>query len=703
MTITISSARELKPGVLRTVRRGFTLLELLIVMALTVILLGLIFGPLISSFNLTSRARTQIESQTAARDTMRLVTRLLSNAVFVYDNGQTPLNLWFQDKSGAHRYVPTLFTMVEYVSPARQLDQVPGNLPIDPTTGQPIYPPDKPNQSGFAVPLSPGRSLGRLFIGLLDNTPTAHSPVASGQDAQNGMPAKPYANRFENPAQGQDNRYALFRAEVSVYVPNSIFDPSDTSGKYVVDTRLFHTDDNGAVKLHDPNFFYDNSLAGDGSNKYALPGWRDANGDGKVEIAENWRAVASPVMPIDKLDMVTLDRDDANNVLYFKNNQPSSDDDAMPRVRPLVTFSPTFLQNDPGTPTSLSNAGNEAPAPAPTTYTTTESHWAQPYRVLVYRDPSGTADPLSLASLDYYQYVVMGDGSVKIVHQTGVAPGATPPDPTGLPDVGPMINDKGFFTNPNMEFAFTVDPERGIVNFAFPASVLVNDGEKPLPARYSPVDINAGLAAIGKRYLWLRAPLPTANYNGQPLNPLTAVSPLDKFKTDRGQPTRVRIVPGSERVYGPDQRPGPTYGYRTLYTRVSATAGVIGPNEYKINYEDVPNADKAAADDPRVRIGFIEFNSLPDQTDPLSGQGSNSLPLAKYNPATGQVDPSLPADPVEVTYDFQMNRANDVVKVDYLTRTLMNVAVQARLYDPASSRPQLTDLTNRIRIGNLQR
>ncbi|HZO87942.1 MAG TPA: prepilin-type N-terminal cleavage/methylation domain-containing protein [Chthonomonadaceae bacterium] len=718
--------------VARTLRGGFTLLELLVVMAITAILLGLIFGPVIQSFNLTSRARTQVESQAAARSAMSQVTRLLSNAVFVYDNGQTPLNLWFNDLAGSQKdtgdpdyirdqiYIPSMFTMVEYVTPARQLDQHPGNLPIDPTTGEPIYGPAVPaSQSGFALPLAPGRAVGRIWIGLLDNATQPHTPV-DGQTQQNGMPMHPYANRFEDPRRSQDNRYALFHADVVAYVPDPDVAPDQrANAPYVPDLRLFHTVDangnlvdtkDGRLVLHDPNFFYDNSLAGGKSSgagdpaKWAVPGWRDLNGDGKVQIAENWRAVATVIVPVDKLDMIALDRDpNTNQVLYFKNGVQTTDADGQPMVRPLATFSPTFLQNDPGVPTALENTANESPSPAPTTYLSSESHWAEPYRVFVYRSQSDFGDPLALNPLDYYEYVPTPDGKGKIVH-VSLAPGDTPPDPATLPDVGP---NNGFVGNNKALFAFTVDPQRGIINFAFPSSVAANGyptDVAPGAQRYSPDAINAAITGpYEKRYLDLRT-MPRDTWNGLPLNPNGSESVLDQYRTNVGAPALVRIVPGSERVYGPDQRPGPHYGYRTLYTRVSANAGAIGPNEYKINYEDVRNAQAADPNDPRVRIGYIEFDSTWDTSaGPNSGMGPHSLPVAKYNPQTGQIDPNLPADPVEVYYDFQMNRPNDVVKVDYLTRTMMNIVLEARLFDPASSRPQITALTNRIKVRNLQR
>ena len=63
----------------------------------------------------------------------------------------------------------------------------------------------------------------------------------------------------------------------------------------------------------------------------------------------------------------------------------------------------------------------------------------------------------------------------------------------------------------------------------------------------------------------------------------------------------------------------------------------------------------------------------------------------------------LIAAPVEIYYQFQMNRPNDVVKIDYMTRDLMNVALEVRLYDPGSARPQDTQLASKVEVRNLQR
>src|SRR5438477_622727 len=78
-------------------------------------------------------------------------------------------------------------------------------------------------------------------------------------------------------------------------------------------------------------------------------------------------------------------------------------------------------------------------------------------------------------------------------------------------DGGPQLTADNVFGRPNTtEFAFTVDPDKGRVNFAFPSSAVLHDSgtpPKPLPARYSPkeindhFDINSPVGQYESRYL----------------------------------------------------------------------------------------------------------------------------------------------------------------------------------------------------------
>ena len=715
----------------RRVRAGFTLIELLVVIALTSILLTVIFIPLVNSYTLTSKADTQIAGQSNARSAISLLTNLLSNADSVYDNavmtqtvnGKTlpgsEINLWLPQFDGTQYAKPVSFAMLETVSPARQLDQSPytydanGNpiqTPIDPTTNEPIYGAGLASGfSGYQLPLAPGRILTRVFVGLVNNS------VDSGK----GLPSVPYSNKFEDPQSTFSNRYTLYRAEVTAYIqdPNVIKPTPSTS--YVPNLGLFHTVDtlgnvtdntSDTLRLHDPNFFYDNSPAGGNastSKLWAVKGWVDLNNDGICEIWENWAAVAVSLMPKDKVDMVALDRDpDTNAVVYYDNTgqpQKSPGNADRPNARTLAVFKPTYVQSDVAVPTSLDNSGNETPSALSPTYVTQYAHWTRPYRVIVYR-AAGGVDPLKQDPLTYYESIGAYSGDTRMF-SLSVPNGTAPPTvPGALPDVGPQYDPTtGAFTNLNTPFGFTVNADKGIVNFAFPSTATANWGPTPpaphrpydtAPQRYDPAALDAADPAHNTRYVDLRTALPAG------INPPSSISPLN---TSWPWYADVHIVPGSELVYGPDQKPGPHYGNRIRYTRVSSTVSNIGPNEYRINYEN--NSNNLGLPNPSLYLGYLEFQSGLDDPavteNPSKGYyKSVGLPALKQDLANPGTD--IAADYVEVNYSFTMIRPNDVVKVDYMTRDLMNVAVEVRLYDAHSGKPQIISLSDKIKVRNLQ-
>ena len=733
---------------LSTLNHAFTLIELLVVIALTAILLTLVFGPLINTLNLTSRASTQIESQQTGRDVLRRMETELSGPVFIYDNAfQGPgdpmgygnvgdpdgrVNIWMYGQNGtnpiggAPLVVPIRFGMIEYVQPAGQAESS-GSTLVDPTTGKPDPRANAPGN--VSLPLVRGRTIARVFPGLQNNTSGATNVTDSNGVTLSGQPVDAqgafhgYANRFDDAADvnaKQDNRVTLYRAEVQPYIP----DPTAPAGvvRYVPNIALFHTlnaqggrgqSTNGTIILDDPNFFYDTTPVPAAYVRVGAPGV-DVAGRATVPMWECWKAVSQPLLPLNKGDAIEVRRDDYHKIMYDANG--------LPIVRPLITFTPQYVENDPGIPASVEATASETPYTAATTFRSQYGAWARPFRILVYRSPDGLQDPLTYQDAmgkpaDYE----MDDPNSGILYQ-GVGP-----------NVGPVLDQYGAWTNTPM-FAFTPDYDKGTINFSFPHTVYdrKSDGS-PLPMYYNATTVNSqidilsnGEPLTGKRYLWLRY-FDTTNA----LNPNTAKSPLNQFYVPLDNPIttpatqpKVHITPGSERIFGPDQIPGAHYGYRTLYTRVSANAGQIGPNQYKILYENAANANYASdVNDPRVQTGYVEFDSQPDKDigsqpnigsvnldpsleNPSQAAGvtavyrQHSLPALKYNPAIGA---NVAADPVEVSYSFQMNRPSDVVKIDYLTRSILNITMEMRLYDTRSARPQTTQLTSKVSVRNLQR
>jgi hypothetical protein len=45
----------------------------------------------------------------------------------------------------------------------------------------------------------------------------------------------------------------------------------------------------------------------------------------------------------------------------------------------------------------------------------------------------------------------------------------------------------------------------------------------------------------------------------------------------------------------------------------------------------------------------------------------------------------------------------DVIKVNYSTRSLLNINMGVRVYDVATGRPQVVQVSDRVRLGNVGR
>src|SRR6478752_1281700 len=77
-----------KPGL----RPAFTLLEVLVVIAITAILMFILFIPVTKSLELSARGNAKIEAQDNVRRSMERITRDISNAMEVYP--QDVVNLY---------------------------------------------------------------------------------------------------------------------------------------------------------------------------------------------------------------------------------------------------------------------------------------------------------------------------------------------------------------------------------------------------------------------------------------------------------------------------------------------------------------------------------------------------------------------------------------------------------------------------------
>ncbi|MCC6442314.1 MAG: type II secretion system protein [Armatimonadetes bacterium] len=578
--------------------RGFTLVEMLVVIAITAILFGLIFGPLVQSFNLTRQANTQVEAQDAARIALDQVTRELGDAMIVFDN------------TGTIRQIRDSITPTEYKT-------------IYVGTGIDLPQPDIRNATDPTRDFSARSITAKIDFIVPDNVlQDAGQPQGIYQPVVPDVEVDAQGNKHQwivryfiglrDPSRRYSNQYLKVNLDNKTYRYNS----DQTENTYILYRVQFHPDD--------PRFHqFDNA---DGMPQYALPNFfydkREVNG---VPLWRVWKEMSTAMVPTDTVDMVRFD-----NVLE--------------QLVPGVTLAPTMIPNDSLLPDIV---GNDAP----TSYKATHAQWTYPFTVGVYHEYQiDFADPNRTV---YFNHIYFGqfdpaDAHFKIYKYDSA---------TGLNDavfdvteyerdpnktIRLLSNSPGVTNDPML---FTVEPDSGKVNFAM----------GPVTEDLDPADINNEM------------------FNPQVGSRRVTVPIYKKIIGAAQVNTLARLVVGKIQVIGPNAlapQSDPAYGQAIPYRRVNASPG---PNEYAVDY---------------VR-NEIYFNE----------ETQGDLPTRRRNSGGEIVD----VEPVKVTYFFQTNQPNDLVRADYHTKSLITLNLAVRKYDRASSTAQLLELTDKIRVRNVVR
>jgi hypothetical protein len=222
--------------------------------------------------------------------------------------------------------------------------------------------------------------------------------------------------------------------------------------------------------------------------------------------------------------------------------------------------------------------------------------------------------------------------------------------------VSKLVNPDAPTLQGPLDMMFDVDVNKGEVTFAFPSSDtlvandndnnVANDIEHKFKDQYSQSLTNSGIG-IGERTEFIGGALSTV--------------------------PNAKMIPGTEQVVGPDMAPGPNYGARMVrYDRVPLAVGDPGINQYKIDYDYSP-----APGETNTTSGKIWFTSDPN----------TPLPIGNF----------------EISYQYQNNGPDQIVKADYDTKNLFTVSLAIRLYDSASGKPMVVELSDQVQVRNIAR
>lgn len=628
--------------------KGFTLVEVLVVMALTVIVLGLIFGPIMESSSFTRRAGTLIRAQDNARGAMTRIKRELQSAMYVYDNTRQGTSFYVANKNGVvpdpsdPNSMPIAYgARIDFVMPkmhgfCTQPDSVHGaDNPREFARGEDAAPHCKYDGSLLELrpvqPLAPDTNIVRYFIGL--NNPT-----------------EPYSNRYTKTGTNRhgDNMFILYRVEFSPY-----------------DKKLFDQSKSMSENLAKPNFFYDNRPNG------------ITNPDGTPQTyAQAWKRISVALVTPKDVDLVTIDFDADGN----------------PLITPTVTFAPSAVTNDPLLPVTNSDndpEGSDSDVP-PTVYKAKYGSWVLPYEITLRRKQPGDETAIIYKAMQR----VDGQSSDMCIYR--MKPNAKDPDtlvfditnyertkadtsyrgyPFGVGDVS-IPDDPGRLP----ELAFTVDTRGGKVNFAFPHIDL--DASEDLSDQFDakfPVSIVIPTDDINEYYD--AAPFQDRYRLWEFHHPANRTLPYVRKTISASRMLgNSSVVLGLERVLGPyTLDPDRTIPYSRIpfYDMLNEP----GPNQYKLD---------------------VDYPVRDEDGDLISGMDGTAAIYFHSAVTEYGVGIPLPADRnIYLLYYEQNNKVGDSLRANYVTKELVTITVGMRMYDASTKRPQSLQLVGKVRLKNI--
>ncbi len=735
-----------KPLLHKTLRRAFTLIELLIVIALTAVLLTLLIVPLISALRYTQEAQLVTAAQDAARIVKERITRELGSAVFVFDGTshpfQTPnpivpgddaytnfLDLQILNSAGASVIAHAYNAKIDFVLP--KLND--SGAPIDPTTNEPVTYTQSQNGSAligspsYVFPLAAGTNAVRYFVGLKN-------------------PALPYNNTREGKANGStDNTYILYRAEYQPY--STVAAAGGQPATVTPNTNLFATHTNPQTnvsipELDDPDFFRyvstsDVNWLSNGHVAYTAMDVTAHNAR-----VDKWVQISKAVIPGPNVDLILLPHNADNTLAYdtsgafvgVAHSGIATDPvtgKSYPIVNTSVTFRPATISGNatPGTTSDYNTQGavsvdQSGYTYTPTVYTTGSQSWSLPFHVSLY---PGNYDPNTAALSMYYDTEQFAAIATQVTPPAGYPPtGYTGP-------AGPLYIYPGDIleylhqstdTNPQGTLVYNVTQGFPVTTTSSNGGATYTLGGTQNGMQFVPLTINpdAGTLTFSAPSLpngpydrltrqWGYGPLPVypasptqADLDAQNKGGIDSAGNLDLTLPASATPAltdsplqgyhqfTVGGTPVSTGVLNAHIVPGSV--------RVTGPDQTSGPNAGQaITYTEV-NASGGTVSDNQFSIdyGTGVLHLRPGTTGvgviyDYQANLSLTAPLANPLPSTQTLPIDLSGDPY-----LPMQ-----VKVDYQTRDLIDVNIGVRIFDITNNRAQVIPTETKVKIGNSNR
>ena len=746
---------------------GFTMIEVLIVIAITIILFFLLIRPLTDTLRYTKDAQLQAAAQDSARKTMEIISREIGSAAYISDNcthafdastgSSTPTTNGLQ----VDLYSNFLDVQVPKWDPASgqllpnaqwttahlfngKLDLVmarhaASNAPngkdlYDPTAGnQPIqFQTGAKNLIGdsgprivatnLIFPLAPGTSMIRYFIGLKD-------------------PDNSYSNDRDHifNSAAHNNTYVLYRAEFNP----AALDSSNTPGVYL----LFATDPTTQQPiLDDPDFFRHVSQTDINWLDPAHAVYSASEMAAHNLRADAWFKIAKPIITAPEIDLIEMphnsDRtfhydgatDPFPGIAHYGGDWDPTTAKGYPVERASISFAPGVLTADaaPSTTTDYQERGIAGGANGvtgglpyiPTLYQATGGNWTRPFSVNLYPQVSSGSTP----SIGGNPYLITQAPTVATVGNVNIAAGdlveyledGTPAPGTPVYDVtqGRILTSDAI--------PVSVNEDAGTINFSVPAVVgdSLPSGTTPNkfnrewvydpPASSTSSSTTKAFLDSNGNYVGNTLDLRQTDSKGQisPLNNITTLDPSGG--TVPGKYLKYAfITPGTLRIYGPDMTNGANFPGQGLSTGNTAdTPRNVLYTEVSPNKADGPGANQYTVD---YKTGIVTFEPLAKlmSTDP-----NNAGPF--YWPSYPAATPPYQSEFVAI-YDYQSNmRPNSTTAAIDDSATppnpanpmMVKVSFHSRdylnltigvRYIDSAGSSQNVVMSNTVKVGNLNR